>query len=83
MSRRVELESGGSSPSSFLFVHVGDDGVLDEGQLVVSLGLVLVHGSHCALQGPDGRLRTREHTRAHASTRTRLTLNVGIWLAST
>lgn len=53
---RSSMTTPPHSPASLLLVHVGDDGVLGEGQLVVSLGLVLVHGSYSALQPQQGAL---------------------------
>lgn len=59
------MKSGGTiscpvhSPSSALFVYIGDDGVLGEGELVVSLRFVVVHGFDCALEQHAGPLKGR------------------------
>lgn len=37
-------------PSPFLFFHIRDDSILSEGKLIVSLGFILIHGSHRALK---------------------------------
>lgn len=41
---------GTNSPASFLLLHVLDDGVFGEGQLVLPLRLVVKQGFDCALQ---------------------------------
>lgn len=56
----VVTSSTSHSPSTFLFVNIRNDGVLGEGELVISLSFILVHRSHRAL--------TREHRSLHIST---------------
>lgn len=48
--RRKKNRKKKNSPSAFLFVHVEDERLLGEGELVLPLGTVIVQSFHCALR---------------------------------